>query len=109
MDTPRACPIREPPVPHLDGLLLHPTRFTVVAVLAAALDVELGFLREAAELDDAALSEQLRILGDGGLVARRRRWRGARRRTWVALTDQGRELMSAHTEALRSIASAATP
>jgi DNA-binding MarR family transcriptional regulator len=103
MDTPR-----KPPAARLDGLLLDPTRFTVVAVLAAALDVELGFLREAAQLDDTTLSEQLRVLGDGGLVARRRRWRGARRRTWVALTDHGRQVMSAHTEALRSIAAAAT-
>jgi hypothetical protein len=61
MDTPR-----EPPVARLDGLLLDPTRFTVVAVLAAALDVELGFLREAAELDDTTLSSSCGSSATGG-------------------------------------------
>jgi DNA-binding MarR family transcriptional regulator len=106
-DHPKGAPLEELRAARLNQLLLEPTRLTIAAVLAASLQVELGFLGEATQLTDTTLSKQLRTLTDGELVALEHKWVGPRRRTWARLTDPGRELFTAHVAALREIANQA--
>ncbi len=98
-----------PPERRLAPLLLDPTRLRLVATLAAAGEVEFGFVRDRVGLSDSALSKQLRTLGEADIVASRRERTGARRRVWLRLTPHGRVLLATHAEALREIASAAGP
>lgn len=93
----------ETPVDRLEPLLLDPTRLRLVATLAAAGEVEFGFVRDRVGLTDSALSKQLRTLADAELVATKRNRTGARRRTWVHLTSHGRAVLAWHARALREI------
>lgn len=97
------------PADRLDPLLIDPTRLRLVATLVGAGEVEFGFVRDRVGLTDSALSKQLRTLIDAGLVATRRSLTGARRRTWVHLTAQGRTVLAQHARALREIATEAAP
>ncbi len=96
-----------PPADRLEPLLLDPTRLRIVATLAAAGEVEFGFVRDRVGLTDPTLSRQLRTLGDSGIVASRRERTGARRRVWARLTPHGRTVLAQHARALREIAGAA--
>lgn len=91
----------------LEPLLLDPTRLRLAAVLAAAGEVEFGFVRDHLGISDSAVSKQLRTLTDAGLVDTRRERSGARRRVWAHLTRQGRTVLARHAQALREIAGSA--
>lgn len=96
----------EPPADaRLVPLLLDPTRLRITATLLAAGEVEFGFVRDRVGLTDSALSKQLKALATAGLTTSRREPTGAVRRTWIRLTSEGREQVSAHVTALRTIAS----
>lgn len=88
----------------LAPLLLDPTRLRIVATLAAAGEVEFGFVRDTVGCSDSALSKQLRTLSDADLLVSERSRTGARRRTWVRLTRHGRAVLADHVQALRDIA-----
>ncbi|ANY10068.1 hypothetical protein AFB00_14215 [Pseudonocardia sp. HH130630-07] len=88
-------------------LLLDPTRLRIAATLVAAGKVEFGFIRDRVGLSDSALSKQLKALAAAGLLTSDREPTGAARRTWIRLTEQGREQVGAHVVALREIAAGA--
>ena len=80
--------------------LLHfPVRLSIVSLLAPAVHVEFGFLREATGLSDSALSKQLTSLQDAGYVEVRR----TGRRATARLTSEGRRALAAHAHALRAL------
>lgn len=93
-----------PPADRLEPLLLDPTRLRLVATLAAAGEVEFGFVRDRVGLTDSALSRQLKTLSEANIVASRRERTGARRRVWAQLTPHGRAVLMQHAHALREIA-----
>lgn len=95
------------PADGLEPLLLDPTRLQIVATLAAAGEVEFGFIRDRVGLTDSALSKQLATLAEAELIATRRSRTGARRRVWVHLTAHGRHTLAQHTHVLREIADTA--
>lgn len=91
----------------LDQLLLDPTRLAIVALLSAAEWAEFGFVRDAVQLTDSALSKQVTTLSRNDYVAVRKGYVGKRPRTWLNLTDTGRDTLADHLSALQAIAAKA--
>jgi DNA-binding MarR family transcriptional regulator len=92
----------------LDGLLGHPVRYSIVALLAAARRAEFGFVRDEIELSDSVLSKQVSALEEAGYVKVDKGFIGKRARTWLSLTREGRARFDRHLAALRRIASGAS-
>ncbi|WP_307807070.1 transcriptional regulator [Naasia sp. SYSU D00057] len=90
----------------LDPLIHQPVRFSILAMLAAADEVQFAMLRDVVEVTDSVLSKQLALLEQSGLVAVRKEFAGKYPRTWVRLTESGRTGYDAHLAALRAIVAA---
>ena len=88
----------------LDGLLGHPVRFSITALLAAASKVEFSFVRDHVEVTDSMLSKQVSLLEQAGYVKVDKGFVGKRGRTWLSLTRDGRKAFERHVAALREIA-----
>lgn len=88
----------------LDQLLLDPTRLAIVALLAAADWAEFAFVRDSVRLSDSALSKQVTTLSKSDYVEVRKGYVGKRPRTWLNLTDTGRDTLAEHISALQAIA-----
>jgi DNA-binding MarR family transcriptional regulator len=88
----------------LAGLLGHPVRFSIVALLAAASRAEFRFVRDQVEVSDSALSKHVSALEQAGYLKVRKGFVGKRARTWLSLTGQGRQTFERHLAALRRIA-----
>ncbi|MFJ8230699.1 winged helix-turn-helix domain-containing protein [Streptomyces sp. NPDC094448] len=88
----------------LSPLLNAPVRLSVVAALAPVHRAEFGFVRDLVEVTDSALSKQVAGLEEAGLVAVDKGRVGRRPRTWLSLTEEGREVYGRHLAALRAIA-----
>lgn len=88
----------------LDQLLLDPTRLAIVSLLSAAQWAEFGFVRDSVNLTDSALSKQVTTLSKNGYVEVRKGYIGKRPRTWLNLTDTGRNILIEHIRALQAIA-----
>ncbi|HZU76976.1 MAG TPA: transcriptional regulator [Dehalococcoidia bacterium] len=91
------------PRTRLDEIIHQPVRFSIMATLAAADEVEFGFLRDAVEVSDSLLSRQLTLLEQAGYVHIRKGYVGKRPRTWLSLTEEGRAAFTAHVSALQEI------
>jgi DNA-binding MarR family transcriptional regulator len=89
-----------------DEFLHVPARLAIISLLAPASWVEFGFLRDAIETSDSALSKQVSALAAEGYVAVRKT-QGRPRRTHVRLTPHGREAFRRHAAALERIAAVA--
>ncbi|HEX3792198.1 MAG TPA: transcriptional regulator [Pseudonocardiaceae bacterium] len=87
----------------LDQVLLDPTRLTIVALLAAAEWAEFGFVRDSVKLSDSALSKQVTTLSRNDYVEVRKGYVGKRPRTWLNLSDTGRNALAEHVSALQAI------
>jgi DNA-binding MarR family transcriptional regulator len=90
-------------VAQLDQLLLDPTRLTIVALLAAADWAEFAFVRDSVKLSDSALSKQVTTLSKNDYVEVRKGYVGKRPRTWLNVTDNGRNALAEHISALQAI------
>jgi DNA-binding MarR family transcriptional regulator len=88
----------------LDPLLLDPTRLSIVSLLAATHWAEFGWVRDAVQLSDSALSKQITNLTKNGYVEVDKGYVGKRPRTWINLTESGRHALHAHIQALQHIA-----
>lgn len=88
----------------LDPLIHAPVRLSIVACLAAADKAEFSFVRDTVEVSDSVLSKQVTLLADAGYVRVRKGYVGKRPRTWLSLTDQGRDAFESHVAALTEIA-----
>ncbi|GAB1643702.1 winged helix-turn-helix domain-containing protein [Krasilnikovia sp. MM14-A1259] len=91
----------------LDPVLTTTTRLSIVALLAAADEVDFGTVRDAAELSDSALSKQASALEAAGYISVRKGYVGKRPRTWLRLTASGRAALRSYVAALNSIVAAA--
>jgi DNA-binding MarR family transcriptional regulator len=87
----------------LDEYLSLPIRLSIAAALARVDDAEFGAVREAIEASDPVLSKQAGILEQAGYVSIRKGYVGRRPRTWLSLTDAGREALSRHLAALHAL------
>ncbi len=92
------------PRTRLDDLIHHPVRFSLMAALAKAEELEFRFLRDALGVSDSVLSRQASTLEDAGYVNIRKGFVGKRPRTWLSLSVTGRKTFDEHVQALREIA-----
>lgn len=92
------------PRERLDEVIHQPVRFSIAAALAAADELEFGFVRDVVDVSDSTLSKQATVLEQAGYVAVRKGYVGKRPRTWLSLTAAGRAAFQAHVATLREIA-----
>lgn len=84
--------------------LSNPVRFSLVATLNAADQMEFAAVRDQLQVSDSVLSRQASQLEELGIVAIKKGYVGKRPRTWLSLTKSGREQWAAHLAALQAIA-----
>lgn len=89
--------------PQPDPVIATTTRLSIVAILAAAKEIEFAAVRDSVELSDSALSKQASALEAAGYVRIRKGYVGKRPRTWLSLTPLGRHAFAAHVAALNAI------
>jgi DNA-binding MarR family transcriptional regulator len=87
----------------LDEVIHAPVRLSIMAMLAAAESVEFRFLKDTIEVSDSLLSKHIQTLENAGYVQVTKIFVGKRPRTWLALTDEGREAFQNYTATLRQI------
>lgn len=89
--------------PHIDPLLVDPTRLSIVAVLSACEWAEFGVVRDAAGITDSALSKQVATLEKSRYIEVNKGYVGRRPRTWLQLTESGRQTLERHIAGLERI------
>jgi len=103
----------EHPRARLDDLVHQPVRFSLLAGLAQADELEFRFLRETLQISDSLLSRQASTLEQAGYIAIRKGHVGKWPRTWLKITPAGRAAFDNHLNTLREIVesptSASTP
>ncbi len=92
------------PRARLDDLIHQPVRFSLLAALARADELEFRFVRDTLDVSDSVLSRQASTLEQAGYVAIRKGHVGKWPRTWLKLTPQGRTAFENHLGTLREIA-----
>ncbi|MCK9869343.1 transcriptional regulator [Nocardiopsis dassonvillei] len=93
------------PRSRLDEVIHAPVRFSIVAALASATEIEFRVLRDTVEVSDSALSKQITVLENADYVQVSKFPVGRRTRTSLSLTAEGRAAFDQHVRALREIAS----
>ncbi|MCA1675702.1 MAG: transcriptional regulator [Actinobacteria bacterium] len=91
------------PRARLEDLVHQPVRFSMLAALARADELEFRFLRETLGVSDSVLSRQVSTLEEAGCVAVRKGHVGKWPRTWVSITPEGRRAFDDHLRTLREI------
>ncbi|MFI5699917.1 transcriptional regulator [Streptomyces xanthochromogenes] len=89
-----------------DAAFRHPTRLTVAAFLSACDEAEFATVRDYCQVSDSVLSKAASALEAAGYLGIRKGAAGKRFRTWLCLTDDGRDALARHLEALQALASA---
>ncbi|MEU8266014.1 transcriptional regulator [Sphaerisporangium sp. NPDC049002] len=87
----------------LDPIIHAPARLRIMSLLAAMEESEFAFVRDAVEVSDSVLSKHASALETAGYVVIRKGHVGKRPRTWLKLSDVGREAYTAHVAALQAI------
>lgn len=94
--------------PAFNEFIHAPTRLRICGLLRRVAELEYAVIRDSLGINDAALSKNLKVLADAGLVSTRKesspRRADARKLTWVAITPEGRRALEAHLAALVDIA-----
>ncbi|MEW2396080.1 transcriptional regulator [Streptomyces sp. NPDC046862] len=86
-----------------DSALLDPTRLSIVSLLTGVDWAEFGWVRETVGLSPSALSKQVGTLEARGYVEVKKGYVGKRPRTWLNLTQAGRNALEGHVAALRRV------
>lgn len=94
------------PRSRLDELINQPVRFSIVAALAAAEELDFATVRDAVEVSDSLLSQHAARLEEAGYVQVRKGHVGKRPRTWFSLTPDGKRAFAEHVAALHAIVDA---
>ena len=87
-----------------DSALLDPTRLSIVSLLVGVEWAEFGWVRESVGMSPSALSKQIGTLEARGYVEVKKGYVGKRPRTWLALSQAGRDALERHVAALRRVA-----
>ncbi|MDP9737387.1 MULTISPECIES: winged helix-turn-helix domain-containing protein [unclassified Curtobacterium] len=102
MTTTNQAPVH--PRHRLDGHLLNPVRFSIMAALDRATTLGFREVRDAVEVTDSALSKQVALLETAGYVAVGKAFTGKTPRTSLTVTREGRTAWRTHLAALQEIA-----
>jgi DNA-binding MarR family transcriptional regulator len=87
----------------LDEIIHAPVRLSIMAMLAAVETVDFSYLRDTIEVSNSLLSKHIQTLEKAGYVRVTKGFVGKRPRTWLALTDEGRDAFQSYTSILRQI------
>ncbi|WP_405401771.1 winged helix-turn-helix domain-containing protein [Streptomyces sp. NBC_01104] len=93
--------------PALDATIHHPSRLAVAAFLSACVEADFAAVRDHCGLSDSALSKISTALEGAGYLHIRKGHVGRRPRTWLSLTQVGRDALGRHVAALQAIADSA--
>ncbi len=88
---------------HLDEIIHAPVRLSIVAALAAAEKADFRFLRDTIEVSDSLLSKHIVTLEEAGYVRVQKGFVGKRARTWLSLTERGRQAFDEYVSVLQKI------
>jgi DNA-binding MarR family transcriptional regulator len=91
----------------LDPIIHPPTRLQIAAMLAAVNEAEFALVRETTGVSDSVLSKHVRAMEEAGYLRVRKAPAGGKTRTWLALTQAGRDAFARHVKALQALAAAA--
>ena len=91
------------PRTRLDEIIHQPVRFSLMAALAKAEELEFKFLRDTLGVSDSVLSRQAWTLEEAGYLTIRKGFVGKRPRTWLSLSPLGRKTFEEHVRVLREI------
>ena len=94
--------------PAFDELIHAPNRLQVCAMLAPVDALDFATVCEALAVSDSVLSKHVKVLTDAGYLSISKTRHASRSRTWLTLTNIGREALDAHLAELRRIAAMAT-
>ncbi|WP_194861368.1 transcriptional regulator [Dietzia sp. SYD-A1] len=95
------------PQPLFNELIHAPSRLQICAMVAPVEALDFATVREALAVSDSALSKHIRVLADAGYLRTSKTAHASRTRTWITLTDSGREALNAHLAELHRIAAMA--
>ena len=87
----------------LDPQLNSPVRLSIIAALVPLDDAEFHAVRDAIEVSDSVLSKQVGVLEAAGYIEVTKGYVGKRPRTWLKVTDLGREALRQHLAALHAL------
>lgn len=96
-------PTTSHPRTRLNELIHQPIRFSMMAALTKADELEFRFLRDTLAVSDSVLSRHASALEQAGYITIRKGHVGKWPRTWHALTDNGRTALADHVAALREL------
>lgn len=88
----------------LDSLTHSPVRFSIMGYLRNVDGCEFTILRDAVELSDSSLSQNLTRLAEAGFLTIEKRQSGRRVKTWIASTEDGDQALERNLAVLRDIA-----
>lgn len=74
----------------LDPILVPPKRLACMGATSVARELDLAFLWEQLDVTDSDLSKHIEARVDAGCLRTRKTGRGSLRRTWIAITAEGR-------------------
>jgi DNA-binding MarR family transcriptional regulator len=100
--------LEHPPATHpaagLDDVVHQRNRLGILTVVAEAEEAEFGFLQEVLGLTAGNLNRHLAVLSEAGLVAvRKKETRGGRPKTWVRISEAGRQALAREMSALEEL------
>lgn len=95
--------------PRFDEAIHPQNRLRICALLAHAEAVDFATVRETLEVSESALSKHVKYLAETGYVQVSKARHGSRNRTWLRLTDSGRNAYQSHLAELQRIAGLSVP
>lgn len=91
----------------LDEAFHSPARLQVAAFLSGCDEAAFTAAQSRLDMDKGTLSKSIRHLEDAGYAVVRKGYHGRLPRTWMALTQIGRQALADHLEALQELAARA--
>jgi len=91
-------------IAQFDAIIHEPNRLRICAFLAPIQSAEFKVLRDELSVSDSALSKHLKQLEKSAYVQLSKCKVNSRQRTWIHLTDTGRQAFKEHVESLKQLA-----
>lgn len=94
------------PLPKFNPVIHAQHRLQLCALLADVDAVDFPTARQTLGISESSLSKQVKRLSEEGYIEVSKRPHGVRTRTWLSLTNEGREAYLSHLAELRRIVGA---
>jgi DNA-binding MarR family transcriptional regulator len=90
-------------IAQFDSIIHAPNRLQICSLLAPLEDAEFQLIRDQLGVSDSVLSKHVKQLEEAGYVKQRKEKVNGRQRTWLYLTEEGREAFAKHVAELMRI------